>query len=210
MVIDVLRFSTTVCALLAAGRRRILVASGPEALARARDLARADVFSELEFECPARRFDNSPALALAAGDGKHPAYVTTATGSRALEACRGAGRILVGCFANFHAVLRRLEAARGRVWLLPAASPGFYPGREEDELCAGAFREALAGDGEAPRRALAALRMTPRLGEFLRMRPKTGDEDLALAMALDRFGVVPEAVFPGVPKALFARIRRVR
>jgi len=229
VVIDVLRFSTTVCALLAAGRRRVLVAPSPEALAGARDLARSDVFSELEFESPARRFDNSPALALAAEDARAVTYVTTTTGSRALSASRGAGRILVACFANFHAVLRRLKSARGPVWLLPAASPGIAlcakgerlrsegdsplliaPGREEDELCAGAFREALAGDGRAPEIALAALRLTPRIGEFLRTRPKTGEEDLALALDLDRFDVVPEADFPKDPQAPFARIRRAR
>ncbi|MFA5140566.1 MAG: 2-phosphosulfolactate phosphatase [Elusimicrobiota bacterium] len=199
VVIDVLRFSTTLCALLRAGRRRIRVARDPEGLASVRDLDCADVFSEAPFRGPGRRFDNSPHQA-SQSRGNRPVYVTTATGSKAVFAARGADVVLIACFANFDAVLRLLSRTRRRVQLLPA-------GVLEDELCAGALREALAGDRLAAEKALARLRQGPRMAQFLRSTPRHGDKDLALCLTLNSLPVVPEAVFCPSDPAI-ARVRR--
>src|SRR5512140_2575578 len=76
VVIDVLRFSTTLCALVRSGRRKIRVARDPEALRQAAGLDFSDVFSELDFKSKGRRFDNSPHQAMAARAPARAAYVT--------------------------------------------------------------------------------------------------------------------------------------
>src|SRR5208282_216612 len=135
VVIDALRFSTTLCALVTAGRHDIRVTDTPETLLQTSGLKSADVFSELDFKFPGRRFDNSPELALRNGRSGRIAYVTTTTGSKALLACCGASRVLIGGFANFSAVLKRLRKVRGKIWFVPAAPP-LRPKAIEDELCA--------------------------------------------------------------------------
>lgn len=209
VVIDVVRFSTTLCALLRAGRRRVFAAETPAALRSAPDLARSDVFSELKFDSPGRRRDNSPAQALESGRGR-TAYALTTTGSPALWACRGARRVLAGCFADFDALLGLLRGWRGRIRLVPAAGTGLGPGLLEDELCAEALRAALLGRGGAAEEALTRIRASGRVEEFLRARPRSG-QDLEHCLGLNGLPAVPEAFFPegrGGPR--LARIRKAR
>lgn len=206
VVIDVMRFSTTLCALLSAGRRTIRVAKDPRSLLRAPDLAYSDVFSELEFRSCGRRFDNSPHQVFQSRAVRRPAYVATTTGSRAVFAASRADRVLIGCFANFNSLIRRLKRARGPVRLLPAASPTPHPGAVEDELCARAVVEALRGDRHAGEKALARLRATPRAAQFLRARPLWGQKDLAYCLALDKLPVLPGIAFPSGGGAV-ARVR---
>lgn len=199
VVIDVLRFSTTLCALLRAGRRRVRVAKDARALSSARDLDCADVFSALRFRGPGRRFDDSPHQA-SQSRGNRPAYVAAPDGSEAVFAARRADAVLIGCFANFDAVLRTLSRARRRVLLLPSASL-------EDGLCAAALKEALGGDAQAAEKALARLRQAPRMAQFLRTVPRHGDKDLALCLTLNSLPVVPEVVFND-PGSGLARVRK--
>ena len=173
VVIDVLRFSTTLCALLTAGRKDIRATGTPETLLKAPGLESADVFSELDFKFPGRRFDNSPELALRYGKADRIAYVTTTSGSRALMASRGASRVFIGGFANFDAVLERLRKVRGRIWLVPAAPP-IRPNAIEDELCANAFMQGLRGRKNAAAQALSKLKRSARIPEFLGLRLRTG------------------------------------
>lgn len=208
VVIDVLRFSTTVCALLHSGRRSVYVAENHKTLQGAGDLPVSDVFSELDFSSEGRRFDNSPYQALTEGASRRNAYVTTTTGAKALWACGAADRVLVGCFANFDAVLGRLKRAKGPVWLVPAAvSPG---SAQEDEICAQAFQKAIAGSRTAAQEGLAHIRNSSRIAEFLRFRPSWGDKDLGLCLGLNRLPLVPEALFPidGGRSGTFAKLRR--
>lgn len=206
VVIDVMRFSTTLCALLAAGRRSVRVARDPGALERVRGLSRADVFSELDFICAGRRRDNSPHQALRSAGRERPAYATTTTGARAAFCSRAAGRVLIGCFANFSALLRILGRSRGKLWLVPAASPTPHPGRVEDEACARALKAALRGQARAGRHAVAAVRASGRPAQFLRERPAWGRKDLPLCLKLDRWTHVPELRFSKSEPGL-ARVR---
>lgn len=206
VVIDVMRFSTTLCALLAAGRRTVRVALGPDQLRGARGIERADVFSELRFACPGRRRDNSPHQALRSAARDTPAYSTTTTGARAAFQSRSARRVLIGCFANFSALLRVLRRSRGAVCLVPAASPTPHPGRVEDEACAAAFKAALSGARGAGPRAVAAVRASGRPAQFLRERPRWGKKDLPLCLGLDRWLHVPELRFSASSPGL-ARVR---
>lgn len=213
VVIDVLRFSTTLCALLTAGRKDIRATDTPEALLQSAGLKSADLFSELDFEFSGRRFDNSPELALRHGRADRIAYVTTTSGSRALWASRGASRVFIGCFANFDAILRRLRKVRGRIWFVPAAPP-IRPSAIEDELCAKAFIQGLRGRKDAARQAISKLRQTSRIAEFFALRLRTGRKDLAYCLDIDGLPVIPEAVFfphfGGKTKISFARIRKAQ
>lgn len=213
VVIDVLRFSTTLCALLTAGRKEIRATDTPETLLKFPGLESADVYSELDFKFPGRRFDNSPELALRYGKTDRIAYVTTTSGSRALMASRGASRVFIGCFANFDAVLERLRKVRGRIWLVPAAPP-IRPQCIEDELCANAFIQGLRGRKNAAADALSKLRRSARIPQFLGLRLRTGRKDLAYCLGVNGLPVVPEARFSSTPKGknsdYFAKIRRIQ
>ena len=210
VVIDVLRFSTTLCSLVRAGRRRIRVARDPQSLQQTPGIDYADVFSELDFAAKGRRFDNSPHQAIAARAPGRAAFVTTTTGSRAAFASRGARRVLIGCFANFEVLIRRLSRVRGAVRLVPAATAAACPGSVEDECCASAIVEALRGDPEAGGKALARLRQSPRVAQFLRARPRWGHEDLAYCLNLNRLPVLPELVFGPGREPVLARVRPTR
>ena len=210
VVIDVLRFSTTICALLKAGRRIVRVCETPNGLEKAPEPNQSDAFSELDFRWPGRHLDNSPALALSEESSERPAYVTTTSGSRALWASRGVERVLVGGFANFNAVVGALGESPEPFWFVPAAPP-VRPNAIEDELCAEAFRAALSGRDRAAEQAILRLQESPRLGEFYSLGIPTDREDAAFALKVDSIPMLPEADFP--PKGEegrfpFATIRR--
>jgi len=210
VVIDVLRFSTTICALLKAGRKIVRVCEKPDDLEKASEADRSDAFSELGFPWPGRHLDNSPALALAVDDADRPAYVTTTSGSLALWASRDAERVLVGGFANFSAVVGALGDSPAPFWFVPAAPP-VRPNAIEDELCAEAFRRSLSGDGAAAEQALLRLQASPRLGEFYSLGIPTDRQDADYALKVDSLPMLPEAAFPPNSEAdrfPFATIRR--
>ena len=207
VVIDVVRFSTTVCALLKAGRKTILAVETPERLKKIPGLDRADVFSELGFDAPGRRFDNSPFEALRLKSPNRKAYITTTTGTKALWACRGAERVFIGCFANFSAVLNRLKTEKRSIRFVPAALK--ESGMPEDELCAEAFQAALRGEKDTAKKALAWINASDRIGQFIKIRPQTGAEDLKLCLKLDCLPLMPEARWPNTTGAsLFAKVRK--
>lgn len=109
VVIDLLRFSSTTCAALAAGATAVHPVAGPEpARARARQLG---AVLGGEREClPPPGFDlgNSPADYDAAAVGGRPVVLCTTNGSRAVEAVAGAGRVLIGALVNAEATARAL------------------------------------------------------------------------------------------------------
>ena len=89
-------------------------------------------------------------------DASRPALIVTNSGSPAVMSLVRAQEILIGCFANFSALLRVLRRSRGAICLVPAASPTPHPGRVEDEACAAALKAALLGVSGAGPRAVAA------------------------------------------------------
>ncbi|MFA6029470.1 MAG: 2-phosphosulfolactate phosphatase [Elusimicrobiota bacterium] len=206
VVIDVLRFSTTVCALLAARRRRVVVARTPAALRRLPGLSGCDVYSELDFRSRGRRFDNSPHMAFSVRSPR-PAAVTTGTGARALFAARGADEVLIGGFANFSALLRRLRRAKGPIRLLPAAARwSGHRDAVEDLACAEALSRALGGSrGEAAKGVRRVVR-AGRVEEHRRFRPFSADIDLDYCLRVDRLPLVPRARFTGPSTARLSKV----
>lgn len=205
LVIDVIRFSTTVCALARAGRRTIRIHGSADSLKR--DLAgfsEADVFSERDLgpDLPAigaraggvRRFDNSPFAALNPAGAARPALVFTVSGSRAAAACGRAARIYVGGFCNFAAATAALKREPLPLLLVPAAlwldTPRGQGQWIEDTACAAAFAEALAGRG-GPQEHLARVQASERPEQFRRFRPRDAGRDLGLCLGLDTLPVVP-------------------
>jgi 2-phosphosulfolactate phosphatase len=76
--------------------------------------------------------------------------MTTTNGTRALRACRGALRVLVGAFVNRAALIRRIAQQRPTRLLLVCSGTTDQVALE-DALAAGALAEAIAplyGDGQ--------------------------------------------------------------
>lgn len=211
VAIDVIRFSTTLAALCAAGRKTVRIYPTPRALKR--DLPRfpgSDVFSELDLapEIPPwdgawdgyRRFDNSPARARDPDGAERTALVATSSGSKAGTACRSARTVVAGCFANFSAAVRSMRGLGDPVLLVPAALwLGVPPGTGawiEDAGCAAAFAEAVAGDSR-PEEHVRRIRDSERPRQFREYRPDDRGRDLELCLSIDAFVTVPKIRLEG-------------
>lgn len=114
---------------------------------------------------------------------------TTTNGTRALGACRGAGRVLAGGFLNLTATARAvLEEPARSGWLICAGTGSAEAW--EDVLAAGALAEALAelGGDWQPTRATQAARaqfqrhaddLPAAMGDSLNARRLLADPELA-------------------------------
>lgn len=155
VVVDVLRASTTIAAALAAGARAIVPCeSAEEAIARAKAFERGDVLLAGE-----RRMMAIPGFDLGNSPGEYKREVvegktvlfTTTNGTRALLNCQGAREVLVGCYANYSAVLAVLrKAARDGHHIAIVCA-----GRErhfalEDAACAGRLVRGISRRGIKP------------------------------------------------------------
>ena len=186
VVIDLFRFSNTVCALLESGRRDVRVYENTELAVAAARASGADIFSERDIP-GVEKYDNSPVTALSGSDPSRPAVIVTNSGSRAVMACAAAAEVLIGCFAN-SAALRGYCAARPMSTLFVPACLYYDRTHAEDFSCA----RFLAGEmsyGDA----VAEIHSSGRPLDFLAGRPG-GRPDLELALS--------DAGFPGVPSAL--------
>jgi 2-phosphosulfolactate phosphatase len=144
VVIDVLRASTVIARALAAGAREVIpclqvdearriaasLPAGTAVLGGERGGLRIEGF----------HLGNSPDEYSAASVGGRTVVFTTTNGTRAMQACRSARRVLVGAFVNRLAVCRALEHEE-RVHLLCAGTEGRIT--REDVLLAGAIVETL-------------------------------------------------------------------
>lgn len=200
LVIDVIRFSTTACALAASWRREIRAVAEPKDLPRTiRPGEHVDLYSEMDLgpDYPAigwaarggiERFDNSPAEALDASRARRPAVLVTSSGTRALAACESASAVRVGAFCNLSLATAALEREE-RVLLVPASL--FAPHCVEDLLCAEAFRGALTRSGAPPERLLARVLATDRPAQLRAFRPAAAEEDLRLCLRIDSIQALP-------------------
>ncbi len=207
VIIDVVRFSTTVCALLQRRRSTVLAADTPRDLAAIPGLHGHDVFSELDFTGHDRRFDNSPvkALALAA---TRPAALCTTTGSRALLASMRASQVLIGCFANFHKIARTLKTATGDIHLIPAAWPTrSNPDASEDLECARAWKQLLETGKDTAGQRIGKIATSARVAQFLAFRPDN-ISDLCYCLGLDNLPVLPQAHTLADARGLAVIVRR--
>lgn len=153
VVIDILRATTTITQALAAGapivipclevdeaRQMAATINGPIALGGERG-------SRL---IPGFHFGNSPAEYTPASVGGKTVIFTTTNGTRAMQHCRKATRLLLGAFTNLSALIRELAAVR-EFALVCAGTDGQVT--REDVLFAGAVLDRWLnqhGAGDSP------------------------------------------------------------
>lgn len=152
LVVDVLRASTSIAAALNNGARAIIPFEGvDEAITRARALERSDVLLAGERKmAPIRGFQlgNSPKEFTADVVSGKTIVMTTTNGTAALAATVGASEVIVGCFANYSAVLAWLRAAAraGKsITIVCAGTNGRFA--LEDAICAGRYVRGIARRG---------------------------------------------------------------
>lgn len=190
LVIDLFRFSNTICALLESGRRDVRVFASPERAVAARRLEPdADLFSEIDLGPGVDQYDNSPHTALRGSSPARAALSVTNSGSPAATSLVLSEEILIACFANFPALTAYCRAAPKPTLIVPACL--FYdPAHVEDQICARALEKALRGE-DAFEEALAEIHASGRVLEFLAGRPETGKRDMEIALKLGIFSSVP-------------------
>jgi 2-phosphosulfolactate phosphatase len=210
VVIDVLRATTTIVHALAAGAVEVAPFREVEDARRlAEQIGDKAVLGGERGGVPIPGFDlgNSPAEYTRDRLGGKTVVFTTTNGTRALERCKLAKRVLIGAFANFSAVCRELSDV-SEVAIVCAGTDGHVT--REDTLLAGAIvadlaREKLAQLNDQALLAADAWQTAVRLltdrplGMMLRDSRggrnliDTGQEnDIDLAAQIDRFDIVAE------------------
>jgi 2-phosphosulfolactate phosphatase len=224
VVIDVLRATTTIVHALAHGATQVVPClEVAEAEEQASSLAHPSITKDAE---PARTlvlrggerggklipgFDlgNSPQeYRREVVSGKAVVFTTT-NGTRAMQRCRLARRVLIGAFVNFSALCREL-AAETQVALICAGTDGHVT--REDTLLAGAIVDDVARHGTAGYRLndqaeiaadswQTAVRMLTDRPLGIMLRDSRGgrnlieigqENDIDIAGQLDKFDIVPE------------------
>lgn len=197
IVIDLFRFSNTVCALLKSGRNDVRVYSGPDhaALVRAREKG-SDLFSEIDFPPSVDKYDNSPHTALYGSDPSRPALVVTNSGSPAVIALGRAREVLVGCFANMPYLAEYCRREPLETLIVPAC---LYYDRThvEDFICARSLADALDGR-DSFSAAVEEIHNSSRVLDFMAGRPETGRRDVELILQKGSMAVVPKIELRGV------------
>lgn len=190
LVIDLFRFSNTICALLESGRRDIRVYASPGRAIAARKLeAKADLFSEIDLGPGVEQYDNSPYTALHGSDPSRSALSVTNSGSPAATSLTVAGEILIACFANFPALTAYCRKKPMPTLIVPACL--FYnTAHVEDMICARALEDCLRG-ADSFAAALAEIHDSGRVLDFMAGRPDTGKRDMDMALRSGIFNVVP-------------------
>ncbi len=194
IVIDLFRFSNTVCALLESGRADVRVYATPSmALAARRAAPEADIFSEIALGPGVEQYDNSPYTALHGSDPSRPAFSVTNSGSPAAASLLLAGEILVACFANFPAVAAYCRANPAPTLIVPACL--FYDASHvEDMICARALAEEFEGRDAFPA-ALQEIHASGRVLDFMAFRPETGRRDMDMVLKKGTMKAVPSIRF---------------
>jgi 2-phosphosulfolactate phosphatase len=208
VVLDVLRASTSIVEALAAGARALYpVATIEEAIGLAKTLGRDEVLLAGERKAlPIEGFDlgNSPGEFTAERVGGKTVVMSTTNGTIAIAAASGGGRVVVGAWTNFQAVVDDLARTQAEPVFLCA-------GRErafglEDAVCAGQMAAALMKalpevDWEMNDGAVAALALAEEFSDPARLFPHTAagraiveaglGDDLAFSAQTDLRDVVP-------------------
>ncbi len=194
IVVDLFRFSNTICALLESGRRDVRVYAAPSLALAARSREKnADLFSEIDLGPGVDKYDNSPYTALYGSDPSRPALSVTNSGSPAAASLLLAEEILVACFANFPALVSYCLADPRPTLIVPACL--FYDSRHvEDVICARALEDELGGKDAFPR-ALEEIHASGRVLDFMAGRPETGKRDMELALKKGYMKAVPRIKF---------------
>jgi 2-phosphosulfolactate phosphatase len=210
VVIDVLRATTTIAHALAAGATQVIPCLEiDEARKLAANLHNNIVLGGERGGLPIAGFDlgNSPAEYTPERVAGKTVVFTTTNGTRAMQRCRHASRVLIGGFVNFSAICRELSGT-AEIALVCAGTDGHVT--REDTLLAGAIVDDLfrtkdyelndQADIAADAWRTAVRVMTDRpLGLMLRDSRggrnliETGQEnDIDLAAQMDKFDLVPQ------------------
>jgi 2-phosphosulfolactate phosphatase len=222
VVIDVLRATTTIVTALAAGAEEVvpcLEVADAQRLASA-EPSRCVLGGErggLKIEGFA--LGNSPAEYTTEAVGGKKVIFTTTNGTRAMQHCRTARRVLIAAMVNYSAICRELQG-ESRVDIVCAGTDRHIT--REDTLLAGAIvseltgRGAVASGGSSPERTvelndqaeIAADAWRAAVGQLTgeslvasALRSSLGgrnlieighENDIDLAAQIDRFDVVAE------------------
>ncbi|HAH30899.1 MAG TPA: hypothetical protein DCL44_01135 [Elusimicrobia bacterium] len=197
VVVDLFRFSNTVCALLKNGRRDVRVYSSPaHAIAVRKVEKNSDLFSEIEMGPDVDKYDNSPHTALYRSDNSRPALVVTNSGSPAVMSLALSKEVLIACFANASAFAGYCRANPMPTLMVPAC---LYYNRAhvEDFICARSLAEEIGGKDAFPG-ALEEIHKSGRIMDFMALRPETGKMDMEIALNKDTMNVLPRVKIMGV------------
>lgn len=190
LVIDLFRFSNTICALMESGRRDVKVYASPARAVAAKKLAKnSDLFSEIDLGPGVDQYDNSPYTALHGSDPARAALSVTNSGSPAATALSASAEILIACFANFPALTAYCRSRPMNTLIVPACL--FYnPAHIEDVICARALERELGGE-DIFAEAVAEIHASGRVLDFMATRPETGKRDIEIALSKGIFCSVP-------------------
>lgn len=191
VVVDVLRTSTTLCALLARGKKTVLgFDKAEDVTAFTSRHADFEVYSEQKLSVSHE--DDSP-YAASRASGRTPALVLSNEGMKALFAAKNASTVLVGGFCNFYTLADVLANIDKDVLLVPAALYGTADS-VEDGFCVSALKDCVQGIGN-PEDAIVEFNNTMRCVEFLKQGPKNAEKDAKIAFKVDDLKVVPQVSF---------------
>ena len=191
VIVDVLRTSTTLCELLARGKKTVLGFDKAEDVAAFTSRhADFEVYSEPDISLSHE--DDSP-YAASRASGRTPALVLSNEGMKALFAAKNASTVLVGGFCNFYTLADVLANMEKDVLLVPASLYGTADS-VEDGFCVSALKDCVQGIGN-PEDAIVEFNNTMRCVEFLKQGPKTAEKDAKIAFKVDDLKVVPQVSF---------------
>lgn len=135
---------------------------------------------------PGTWVDNSPALVSGMSFEQRTPVLVTTNGTRTLlSAATFADEVLLASFVDLHAVARYLgERAIPSIALMPAGSFASGEPRIEDELCADALEQYLAGKEPDLAASAAVIRADPRVRRRVEAAPAFA-ADLELSLQSD-------------------------
>ncbi|WP_428898146.1 queuosine biosynthesis protein QueC [Parelusimicrobium proximum] len=190
VIVDVLRSSTTVSALLKKGKKDVRIFGTTALAAEYKNIhPETEIYSELTFEPPVDKQDNSPFLA-SKSSSSSPALVVTTAGTKAAALCRNSSAVIMAGFCNFFASAIYLQNRKDDILLIPAALFGSHTD-VEDSLCVEALHQFLLGFKDAVKDALKRVKETKRYEDFLNSGVKTAKKDADMCFDLNSIPVVP-------------------
>lgn len=150
VMIDILRASSTMTTALANGAKAVIPCETIEQALSLKETSYPDGLLGGErggIRIEGFDLSNSPADYSAEVVAEKPILFTTTNGTKALQRCRLAREVLIGCFLNRAALVAHLANQQGTVHLVCAGTDGELT--LEDCLFAGAVTQALLEGGDA-------------------------------------------------------------
>ncbi|GEM_PF-11437 len=186
VVVDVLRTTTTLCALLS-GKSKTALVCRHENVASAILAVHSGVTVFSEQKMKLSHEDNSPYLARKFSGTA--SLVVSEEVFKAIQALKTASAILLGGFCNFNSLIKTLNALNQDVLLVSASLFGMR--EEEDALCISTLKDCIHG-ASVPDFAVKEFKKTVRFADFKKKKIKNASKDLNLALEIDGLPVVPQ------------------